>query len=101
IARRFAKVRARSRLRPDPPIAVTAAIQVFGENSLLAPAAFHFPGDDRLVEFPAPTALLPPCGQLHQLLCNRGRARDETARFDVTRAGRSHGAPVNAGMLIK
>src|SRR5947207_7995123 len=57
VARRFVEVCARGRLRADPAIAVTAAIQILGENSLLTPTALQLPGRDCFIKFAMPTAL--------------------------------------------
>src|SRR5215211_5562492 len=76
IASRFAEIRASSGLRTESPISVAAAIQVFRQNSLLAPAPFQFPSDDCLVQFATPTASVTAAREFHELLGDRGCARN-------------------------
>src|SRR5206468_11475075 len=66
IASRFAEIRASSGLGAKPPIPVAAAIQVFRQNSLLAPAPFQFPSDDCLVKFAAPSASVTAARAFHE-----------------------------------
>src|SRR6266436_5361959 len=101
IASRFAEIRSSSGLRTESPIPVAAAIQVFRQNSLLAPAPFQFPSDDCLVKFAAPTASVTAVRELHELLGDRGCARNNMPRAQIPCGGGSGGAPVNAAVLIK
>ena len=55
IARRFAEVCPRRRFRANPAIAITAAIQILGENSLLTPAPLQLPSHDCFIKFAMPT----------------------------------------------
>src|SRR6266567_7527246 len=101
IASRFAEIRASSGLRAEAAIAVAATIQVFRQNSLLAPAPFQFPSDDCLVKFAAPTASVTAVREFHKLLGDRGCARNNMPRSQIP-CGRGKGrAPVNAGVLVK
>src|SRR5262245_44159792 len=101
IARPFAEVRASCSLRTEPAIAVTGAIQVFGQNSLLAPAPLQFPGNDCLVQFAAPTASLTIAREFHELLRDRRCARDDTSGSQIACAGGDGSAPVTAAVFVK
>src|SRR6266550_5362046 len=75
IAGRFAEIRASSGLRAESAIPVAAAIQVFRQNSFLAPAPFQFPSEDCLVQFAAPTASVTAVREFNELLGDSGCAR--------------------------
>src|SRR6266550_1653487 len=101
IASRFPEIRASSGLRTESPIPVAAAIQVFRQNSLLAPAPFQFPSEDCLVKFAAPTASVAAVREFHELLGDRGCARNNMPRSQIPCARGNGGAPVNAAVLVK
>src|SRR5437667_5348106 len=100
IASRLPEIRASSSLRPESPIPVAAAIQVFRQNSLLATAPFQFPSDDCLVKFAAPTASVTAVREFHELLGDRGCARNDMPRSQIP-CGRGNGrAQVKATVLV-
>src|SRR4029450_3874868 len=101
IASRFAEIRASSGLRTESPIPEAAAIQVFRQNSLLAHTLYQFPSDDCLVQFASPPASVAAAREFHELLGDRGCARNNMPRSQIP-CGRGNGrAPVNAAVVVK
>src|SRR6516162_10629827 len=101
IASRFAKIGASGGLRAESPVPVAAAIQVFRQNSLLAPAPLQFTSDDGFVHFAAPTAPVTAVREFHELLSDCGCARNNLPRSQIPCACRNGRAPVNAAVFIK
>src|SRR4029077_2783955 len=101
IASRLPEIRASSGLRTESPIPVAAAIQVFRENSMLAPTPFQFPSDDCLVQFAAPTAPVTVAREFHELLGDRGCARNNLPGPQIPCARGNGSAPVNAAVFVK
>src|SRR5262245_30713968 len=101
IASWFAEIRASSGLRSQSPIPVTAAIQVFRKNSLLAPPSFQFPSDDCLIKFATPTASVTAAREFHELLSDRGCARNNVQRSQVPCACGKSRAGVNATVFVE
>src|SRR4029453_486213 len=101
VASRFAEIRASSGLWAEAPLPVAAAIQVFRQNSLLTPAPFQLPSNDCLVQFVAPTSSVPTARDFHELLGDRGCARNNLPRSQIPRAGGNGRAPVNAPMFVE
>src|ERR1041385_3270047 len=97
----FAEVRASSGLRTESPIPVAAAIQVFRENSLLAPARFQFPGDNCLVKLAIPTASVTAACEFYELLGDRGCAGNNLPRSQIACARGDRRAPVKTAVLVK
>ena len=64
----FAKIGTGGGFRPETAIAEAGAIQILGENPLLAPKAFQFPSNDALVKFGQPVSLLPMASHFDELL---------------------------------
>ena len=101
IASWLSEIRASSSFRPESSIPVAAAIQVFRQNALLAPASFQFPSDDCLVKFAAPTAPVTVAREFHELLGDRGCARDNLPRSQIPCTRGNGGAPVNAAVFVE
>ena len=101
IASRFAEICASCGLRAESPIPVAAAIQVFRQNSLLAPAPFQFPSDDCFVQFAPPGASVTAAREFHELLGDRGCARNNMPRSQIPCARGNGRAPINAAVLVK
>src|SRR5215469_11568087 len=76
IARRFAEIRASRGLWTESPIPVAAAIQIFRQDPVLAPASLQFPRDDCLAHFSGPTASVTTAREFYELLGDRGCAGD-------------------------
>src|SRR6185369_8129306 len=101
IASRLAEIRVSSGLRPESPVSIAAAIQIFRQNSLLAPVPFQFPGDDCLVELAAPAASVTASGEFHELLGDRGCARNNLPGSQIPGTRRNGRPPVNAAVFVK
>src|SRR5262249_8970045 len=101
IASRFAEIRASSGLWTESTIPVAAAIQVFRQNSLFAPAPLQFPSDDCLVQFAAPTVSITASREFYELLADRGCARNNLPRSQIPCTGDNGRAPVNAAVLVE
>ena len=61
----------------------------------------ELPREDCLVQFPAPTAPVSACGQLHQLLRDGGCAGNKMTRPQIACARGGQGMPVDAVMFVK
>src|SRR4029077_2072016 len=101
IASRLPEIRASTGLRPKSPIPVAAAIQVFRQNSMLAPTPFQFPSDDCLVRFATPTAPVTVAREFHELLGDRGCTRNNMPRSQIPCGRGKGGAPINAAVLVE